>query len=75
MWNSLSLVDDTECNWRSNGKLHLVIFFGESKIQLPECSVKTSADPELFSPNIEDKKVQSFILVLGHLIKQLEMVT
>ena len=33
----------------------LLRFFGETKIQLPESLVKISADPQLFSPNIQDE--------------------
>ena len=40
----------------------LVTFFGESKIQLPKCLLKTSADPDLIPPNIKDKKTAEFHL-------------
>ena len=36
-------------------RLLLLRFFGETKIQLPESLVKISADPQLFSPNIQDE--------------------
>ena len=36
----------------------LLRFFGETKIQLPESLVKISADPELFSPNIQDESAE-----------------
>ena len=36
-------------------QLLLLRFFGETKILLPESLVKISADPHLFSPNIQDE--------------------
>ena len=55
-------------------RLLLLRFFGETKIQTPESLVKISADPELFSPNIQDESAE-FIVVLSHLSKQLKMVS
>ena len=39
-------------------RLLLLRFFGETKIQSLECLVKISADPELFSPNIQDESAE-----------------
>ena len=40
-------------------RLPLLRIFGETKIQSLECLVKISADPELFSPNIQDESAES----------------
>ena len=39
-------------------RLLLLGFFGETKIQPPESSGKISADPELFSTNIQDESAE-----------------
>ena len=39
-------------------RLLLLRFFGETKIQLLESLVKISADPESFSPNVQDKSAE-----------------
>ena len=39
-------------------RLLLLIFFGETKIQSLECLVKISAEPEFFSPNIQDESAE-----------------
>ena len=39
-------------------RLLLPRFFGETKVQLPESSVKISADLDVFSSNIQDKSAE-----------------
>ena len=39
-------------------RLLLLRFIRETKIQLPKSLVKISADPELFSPNIQDESTE-----------------
>lgn len=52
-YNCSCVIDDTITE--AMEQLLLLRFFGETKIQLPESLVKISADPQLFSPNIQDE--------------------